>query len=127
MEYIQNGFNIKYEIKPSSTLRTTGAGVLQNGSAYSSSLKIFSRNSFEVFNEKTNFYDTKEICIAFKIICNSDSETLIIANKFREYFKKNLSISLDGSVANFHNNEYQVNILNSYDDILKILDGSKSK
>lgn len=127
MEIIKEEFKVNYEVFNSCLVRSSGSGVIQQtGLKYNASVRLSCRNVFETFNEKTNFNDTKETNLTFKIPCNSDSDAGMLAMSFKNYFKTNKSLIVTGSLPTFQNNEYSVNIDMSYDELMKILN-SKNK
>lgn len=127
MEIIKEEFKVNYEILQGCLIRSSNSGVIQQtGLRYNASVRLSCRNVYEVFNEKTNFTDTKETNLTFKIPCVSDSDAGILAMSFKNYFKTNKSLIVTGSLPSYQNNEYSVNIDMSYDELMKILN-SKNK
>lgn len=126
MEYLEQKFNVSYDLKKGCLIRSVGSGTLQNGISYSANVKITARNIFETFNSKTNFNDTKENVLIVKISCDNDYDAGTLALALKEYFKIHDSLKLTGSLPTLQNNEYNVNCDISYSDLMKIID-PKSK
>lgn len=122
MDYLKQEFSLSYEFKKGCIVRSVAGGTLQNGVSYSSSVKITARNVFEVFNQKTNFNDTKEIALTMKFNCDNDYDAGSLALALKEYFKTHDVLRVTGSLANLQNNEYVTTCDINYDDLLKLID-----
>lgn len=127
MEIVKQEFKINYEVSNQCLVRSQRSGVLQNGVKYNASVKLTARNVYESFNESTNFTDTKDVNLTFKINCTSDVECGSLALKIKEYFKSNQVLKLTGSIPTLQNNEYISTVDISYDDLMKYLVSNTKK
>lgn len=126
MEIIEEQFKVKYEIGNRCLIRSSNAGVIQQTNLnYNASVRLTCRNQYEIFNEKTNFIDSRETSITFKIPCSSNDQAGLLGSAIRNYFKSNKILVVTGSLPTFNNNEYSATINIPYDELMKILNSKK--
>lgn len=97
MTYTQQNFKVTYELE-NVRIATTAAGQLQNGTAYSPSVKILCQNLYQTENSKTGFDDIKNQDLVIKISCFSDSQAGMLANKIQEYYLKAKKLVFIGGI-----------------------------
>lgn len=97
MTYTQQNFKVTYELE-NVRITTTAAGQLQNGTAYKPSVKILCQNFYQLENSKTGFDDIKNMDLAVKISCHSDSQAGLLATKIQEYYLKTKKLVFVGGI-----------------------------
>lgn len=102
MELVKSQFSVTYEITDGD-VKATAAGVLQNGKAYGSSVRVTCTNTYEVENEKTQFVNDVKQVVSFKISCPDDLTAGKVGKYFREQFKNKKSILCLGGLPDNNN------------------------
>lgn len=104
MDYITQDFKVSYEL--TKAIAKSGAKGEMNGRAYSSSVKLTSRNQYEEENSVTNCVDLKEQELIVRILCKDDLAAGVLTTKFNQFFRKNGILKFHAGLPLFNNGAY---------------------
>jgi len=104
MDYITQDFKVSYEL--TKAIAKSGAKGEMNGRAYSSSVKLTSRNQYEEENSVTNCVDLKEQELIVRILCKDDLTAGVLTTKFNQFFRKNGILKFHAGLPSFNNGAY---------------------
>jgi hypothetical protein len=83
MAVIRRGFSTSYEIVEVASIKPGGAGKMDNGQAYSASVKFISRNTEERMNDDVGLQEVEET-LELIIPCSSNTEASLVAESIRK-------------------------------------------
>jgi hypothetical protein len=83
MSVISQGFTPHYEITKVGSIKPGAAGKMDNGQAYSASIKFLSRNIEERMNEEVGLQEVEET-LEFIIPCASNTEAALVGEAVRK-------------------------------------------
>lgn len=83
MSVISQGFRISFEILQPTRIKPGGAGSMDNGQAYSASVKFLGRNVEERMNKDVGLQEVEET-IEFIIPCDSNDEAALVGEALRK-------------------------------------------
>jgi hypothetical protein len=83
MSVISQGFRISFEILQPTRIKPGGAGQMDNGQAYSASIKFLSRNIEERMNDEVGLQEVEET-LEFIIPCASNTEASLVGEAIRK-------------------------------------------
>lgn len=83
MSVISQGFTPTYEITQVASIKPGAAGKMDNGQAYSASIKFLSRNIEERMNEEVGLQEVEET-LEFIIPCSSNTEASLVGEAVRK-------------------------------------------
>lgn len=130
-QVISQGFRTMYEILEVGTIKPGGSGTMNNGNAYSASVKFRSRNVVERMDKRVGLQEV-ETAIEFKIPCESEDQAALVSEAIRKLRsdKKPYYISGDLPVTHQDGQKKDVALVTSFDngtEFLKKIDSSKIK
>jgi hypothetical protein len=83
MSVISQGFTPQYEITQVGSIKPGAAGKMDNGQAYSASIKFLSRNIEERMNDEVGLQEVEET-LEFIIPCASNTEASLVGEAIRK-------------------------------------------
>lgn len=90
MQFLQKQFNVTYSLN-GGLIESGASGEFENDNnekiKYPASVRIYSQNNYEIFNEETNCDDTLKSELIFKINANSNVEAGNLTKKIKDFFK----------------------------------------
>lgn len=82
-QVISQGFRTMYEVLSVGTIKPGASGAMDNGNAYSASIKFLSRNIVERMNDKVGLQEI-ETTLEFIIPCDSNDQAALVGEAVRK-------------------------------------------
>lgn len=106
MSVISQGFRLNFEILQPSRIKPGGAGSMDNGTAYSASVKFLGRNVEERMNKDVGLQEIEET-IEFIIPCASNDEAALVSEALRKLRDQKSPFYIFGAIPKkYQNSEF---------------------
>lgn len=124
---INQGFRTMYQIIEVGTIKPGGSGTMNNGNAYSASVKFRSRNVVERMDKRVGLQEV-ETAIEFKIPCESEDQAAAVSEAIRKLRNNKTPFYISGDLPITYQDgqKKDVALVTSFSNGTEFLNSNKS-
>lgn len=111
MSVISKGFEVAYNVFAVGSIRPGGSGKMDNGNAYSASVKFRSHNVVERLDARVGLQEV-ETAIEFNIPCDSEDQAAFVSEAVRKLRSNNIVFTISGDLPITHQDGKKKDVAN---------------